>query len=975
VLPEDMTPSQLPEQPMLSSLPAITRDILDALPVVFWEVDLATGRYTFVSRAIEELCGYARWEWLRDERFWAACIHPADRARTMATCAAARQVGHGYDQTYRLIAADGRIVWVHERATVVRAAGEGQYVLRGDLRDISAERTLADECEALAQRLTEREKELAALHRIAGVLEDEGLERNAVLAKVVQTLPAALQFPEWAMARIVLPDCTIASPDFTPTPWRIAAPITTNPATGGSLELHYHSSSGTSDDVVFLDEERQLVESVAELIGGFLRRMEARGKLEFNEHRFRALVQHATDGVTILSADGTILHQSESVEQVLGYTPEELLGTNVFAHVHPDDVSRVMEAFASALATPRQRVRVEYRYLHRDGSWHWMESIGANVLDDPAVGGIVVTSRDITAQHTAEAAIRESEARFRGAFDHAAIGMAVVGEGRRLLTVNRALCALLGYEAHDLEGMTGAEISHPDDVELIEAHLERARAGLEDSFQLEQRYVHKSGATIWCQISSAAVRDETGQLRYWISQFQDITARKELEVQLSYQALHDGLTGLPNRSLMLDRLSQTIATARRNGNQLGVLLLDLDNFKLINDSLGHATGDEVLVRVAQRLQETVREGDTVARFGGDEFVIILGQVNDASNALEVAERILAVFSSPLEVAGRDLMMTPSIGIVVSRADEYDRHDLLRHADHAMYRAKAQGRAGYNLFDAAMHDAALQRLELEHDLRQAVDRQEFQLVYQPIVALQTGTVLGLEALTRWRHPRRGLVSPAEFIPIAEDTGIITQLGAWVVHEACRQLAAWLAVPGISNVPHVSVNLSARQFRQPDLVETIRSALAASGLPARALVLELTESDVMADAGDAIARLQELRAIGVRLAIDDFGTGYSSLAQLHSLPVELLKIDRSFVSQLGTATDSTPIVSATVLLARALDLTIVAEGVETPEQLAQLRGFGCEVAQGYLFSQPLPANAVPPILRRRLTSNDGTAVVNT
>jgi diguanylate cyclase (GGDEF)-like protein len=478
-------------------------------------------------------------------------------------------------------------------------------------------------------------------------------------------------------------------------------------------------------------------------------------------------------------------------------------------------------------------------------------------------------------------------------------------------------------------------------------------AGDISGYQMEKRYLHATGSAVWVSLSVSAVRDEDGTPLYMIAQTEDITEKKAVRERLAHQAVHDPLTGLPNRASFLNRLDLALDEAGRQRRRVGVLFLDLDHFKVINDSLGHEAGDQLLVTIAHRLRRILRPTDAVARFGGDEFTILCEDVADADAVMGLARRVLAEVSRPILLTEGEVFVTTSIGIALSGHDAETPQTLVRDADTAMYRAKDAGRARADFFDERVRARTLEHLHTGNALHRALARGEFEVRYQPILDLETGRVVRFEALLRWNHPERGLLSPIEFIGLAEETGLIVPIGAWVLDTACAQAARWCEQTLDGTPLGISVNLSPRQLSEPSLPGEVERTLERSGLDPDLLWLEITETALMHDTESAASALRVLRGQGIHLAVDDFGTGYSSLTHLKGFPIEALKIDQSFVKGLGRDAEDTAIVTAVVSLAHALGLGATAEGVETPEQLASLRTLGCDHAQGHLFSEPQSA----------------------
>jgi diguanylate cyclase (GGDEF)-like protein/PAS domain S-box-containing protein len=558
----------------------------------------------------------------------------------------------------------------------------------------------------------------------------------------------------------------------------------------------------------------------------------------------------------------------------------------------------------------------------------------------------------------------------RGTFDNAAIGMAVVSTDGSWLQVNEALCKLLGYSEQELRATSFQRLTHHEDLRHVQSYIQRVLEGYIQSHEQEKRYIHEQGYTVWVQWHVSLLKDsETGTKRLFF-QVQDISDRKRAEEKLT----QDTLTGLPNRAKFYDLLKLRVTRTQPNKDrQCAVLLLDVDRFKLVNDSLGNASADQLLIQIAQRVKTCMRQGDVLARVGGDEFAVLLDDVSGEEEASSVAVRIQQALAISFNLLGQEVYTTLSIGIAL--ASDYSEHvsDILRDAETAMHTAKARGKARHEIFGRDMHGELMSQLKMETDLRRACEREELFVDYQPIVTLENRTLIGFEALVRWRHPEFGLVPPKDFIPVAEETGQILRIGQTVLESACRQAREWLTTYPASPPLFVSVNLSVKQFNQPGLVENIANLLQEFKLPPRCLKLEITESVFSDNIEAAVGLLTQLRELGVQLSIDDFGTGYSSLSYLQRFPIDTLKIDRSFVTQMMENEENLAIVRTIVALAQNLGMDVVAEGVETEDQLKLLRKLECENGQGFLFSTPLGGRQLDKFIASYQIESEVTALV--
>jgi diguanylate cyclase (GGDEF)-like protein/PAS domain S-box-containing protein len=666
----------------------------------------------------------------------------------------------------------------------------------------------------------------------------------------------------------------------------------------------------------------------------------------------RTVVENSSEIFKIVDPDGTLRYASPAFERVLGYAPEEAIGTmNVLDLVHPEDLPHVLEETEKGLSKGGITTnKSEYRFRHKDGSWRWLESVGTYLLDDQAVRGVVVTSRDVTER-------KEVEERYRTLVEQipAVTYIDPVDDPDTSLYTSPQIKQMLGYTPQEWQTeKLWPKRLHPDDRERVLAADKRFEAGGGEPFREEYRLLAKDGSVVWVREEAVLVRDEAGGPLYWKGVFYDLTERKALEERLQYQAFHDYLTDLPNRRLFMDRLGQALRRTIRRHKRVAVLFMDLDNFKVVNDSLGHEVGDRLLTVVAQRLRRCLRPEDTLARFGGDEFAVLIEALDDPAQAVQVAERIAEELRRPFIMEGRDLYVIASIGISLGDARTHDTDALLREADTAMYRVKDAGGV-FRVFDPAMYERAIRRLEVENDLRRAIEEEEFVVHYQPMVDLQTGELWGMEALVRWDHPERGLLEPSEFVPVAEQSGLVIPMGEQILREACFRAKEWQEKNPRIPPLMMAVNLSASQLSRLDLAGTVERVLGETGLEGNRLTLDVTETVYVKVLAGNEAILDRLKALGVRFSIDDFGTGYSSLSYLKRLPADAIKIDQSFVKGLGKDVEDTAVIRMIIELAHTLGLEVIAEGVETEEQVALLKEMGCDFAQGYHFAKPLPPEA--------------------
>lgn len=667
-------------------------------------------------------------------------------------------------------------------------------------------------------------------------------------------------------------------------------------------------------------------------------------------------IEQSPFGIIVMDLEGKVEYCNRGFMDMSGFALADIIGVTP----HPWNPSETTEAIYRSLLSQQpmgDRWNGDVQCRRKDGSVYWERQVASTLRDAEGQNThLIVVKEDVSDRKLRRADYAQTRHLHEKALASSSNGIMITrsdADDHSIVYVNPAFERITGYRADEVIGLEGRFLVRDD---LAQPDLEHIRAALREKREgtATLRNYRKDGSLFWNELHIAPVLDLTGgATTHFVSVINDVSERVRYQHALEYQANHDSLTGLANRNLLNDRIEQAIAWAKRNEQVMGVMLLDLDHFKLINDASGHSAGDALLKDVANRLTACVRETDTVARLGGDEFVILLTDVPQPGDVDRVAEKILSALSRPIEVDGRDVFVTASIGVSLYPRDGDHGEILLRYADMAMYRVKEHGRNSVRQFIPEMGSTAISRLDMEAAMRRGLERGEFVLHYQPKIDIQTQRVVGAEALVRWQHPQIGLIHPIEFIRLAEETGLILPLGEWVIAEACRQQVMW-RTQGLPPLK-IAINMSARQFRQDDLTDRIAAIFTSTGVNPKLIILELTESMVMQDVDSTLLSLRALKELGVSLSLDDFGTGYSSLSYLRRFPIDELKIDRTFINDIHTNPDDAAIAGAIIAMARSLGLSVVAEGVENKEQADLLSTMGCSEVQGYHYARPLTVAA--------------------
>jgi diguanylate cyclase (GGDEF)-like protein/PAS domain S-box-containing protein len=672
------------------------------------------------------------------------------------------------------------------------------------------------------------------------------------------------------------------------------------------------------------------------------------GAVEAAESEVRRLLDELPEAVLLVDADGVVLSTNAAALAMFDLARREFVDTHLVDQASGEDQARlaaaIQRSFSGADVEPLQILMnaTRHRKVVVEATFHMPRH---HIEEERR---LVVRLRDVSEREQQSRALDQARRRFQQAFQSAPTGMALVRlDDGRIVDANQSLAEMLRRDVDELVGCTLREFTHPDDVRAAQPHRARLELGIVDSFRIDQRYRRRDGEYVWARTRVSSTEDDGVMLA--INHIEDVTEQRRAAEQLRYAARHDELTGLPNRSYLMHLLHDRLATAEVD--EVAVLFVDLDHFKTINDSLGHEIGDQLLQVVSERLRSALREGDVLARFGGDEFIIVM-----RGEPIDVADRLRRAVHVPVVVADHELFVTASIGYSSNYEPGMSPNDLLRDADAAMYRAKARGRDCVEAFEVGGYETGVQALRTSGELRRGLERGEVVPYFQPIVELTSGRVIGYEVLARWLHPDRGLLPPSDFLPLAEETGLLVELGSRMLRDSLAQLAHWRAAGYPFANCALSVNVGTRQLVDPSFYDMVVDALSETGIDSDSLWLEITETALLSDVKSATVALRDLRSLGLHLSVDDFGTGYSSLTYLKRFPIEAIKIDKSFVTGLGIESEDTSIVEAVVRLGQALGLSVVAEGIESPLQLSRLRDLGCDRGQGYLFGRPRPANLI-------------------
>lgn len=927
------------------------RSFIENLPVLCYAVKPHPPFSPIYVSPAFEMFGYPLEDWLSDPEIWLKVIHPEDRKRVFEQTKASTLTGEEVFYEFRVVCSDGSVRWMRDRGCLIRDKDGKVTHRQGVMADVTLNKHANEEVE-------KREK----LYRTLA----KSIPGTGVLLfdrELRYTLVEGEQLNRQDFSQELLEGRSIweAFPKEIASEW---ATYYERALRGEHVSFERKVENGWYQiDVLPVRDEGDDIFAGMVMWQDVTDRKRAVEDLLESESRYRNLFENANDIIYVHDLDGNYISVNKAGERVFGYSHEEALKMNMAQVAVPEHFDLFHKNLSKKVDGAAQQTAYEIDCVRKDGSRVTLEVNSTVIMKDGEPTAVQGIARDITDRKLAEAAIKESESRFRDLFENANDLIYTHDLQGNFTSLNRAGERITGYSREEALNMQISAVVAPEYIDFArEMTMRKVDGEVPTSYELE--IIAKSGHRVMLELSTRLIhRNGTPVGVQGIGR--DISSRRRAEEQLMHNALHDSLTDLPNRTEFMRHLQGAIDQSKADpGFKFAVLFLDLDRFKIINDSLGHVIGDKLLVGIAKRLRMCVRPRDIVARFGGDEFTILLNKVGAPDDVTLVAERLQRKLSAPFKFGNYEVFTSASIGIIVSDDIAREPEDFLRDADTAMYRAKESGKARCEVFDREMHARNMNLLQVETDLRRAISRNEFEVFYQPVFDLDSKRSQEFEALIRWKHPTHGYVAPKDFISVAEESGLIISIGRWILEEACRQTRVWQqTIEGFEDLS-ISVNLSARQLMHPALRAQVEEILAVTGLEAKYLKLEVTESTVIERSETALAVLSEMRELGLSLTMDDFGTGYSSLSYLHQFPFERLKIDRSFVDKMDHDPKSEAIVRTILLLGKNLNMEVVAEGIESTRQLELLRGLNCTLGQGFLFSRPLSA----PVAERFLIASD-------
>jgi diguanylate cyclase (GGDEF)-like protein/PAS domain S-box-containing protein len=939
------------------------RQLADSLPQAFWVVQLEPLRHLYVNHAYETIFGASRESLYRDSYAWFTYVIPEDQDQLAQFLERQRQTGESLSLEFRIVNGQGQHRWLSARVFVM-ADGQGRpFRSIGIAEDITANKQAE-----LALRKSEERWQFALEGNEDGIWDWDLATGTIFYSARWKTM---LGYNETDLGTDLSEWIDRLHPEDRDRVLRAAHHHAEGQIPKFHVEYRMRCKDGSYKWILDRGKviSRDATGQPLRIIGvhtDITARKQTELALQSERDLLNSVMNTSIAAITILDTSGQIVFANPQAEVILGLTFKDLVNrtynspewrcTDLEGGPWPDHC----QPFYRVITTGQPVHNVRHAIEWPDGQRRLLSINGEAVKDaEGTILYLVFNISDITDQITAEQALRQSDAHLRLIAENMSDLVCLHDPDGTFTYVSPSAEHLLGFSPAELVGQDPYQFFHPKDIPAIrQGSHQQALAG--QSVPITYRMRRRDGTYIWLETLTKPILAEDNQIIGLQTTSRDVTEDVKVQAKLTYDAGHDALTGLANRTLLLDQLDARLTANSPQTSHCAVLFLDLDRFKVINDSLGHHTGDDLLVALARTLSAIVRPHDLVSRLGGDEFVVLLTEVTHPNQAIEVADRILSTLEQPIVLRDRELFVTTSIGIAVATAHYQTGAELLRDADLAMYRAKSLGKARYAMFNPAMYSQVQREMHLEEALRQAIEHQAFTLHYQPIINLVTGEISGFEALARWPHPDYGFISPAEFIPIAEETGLIIPLGQWVLRTACHQFRQWQHQFACVGTMGLSVNLSAVQMRDVHLVEYIKSLLLHSGLDSRCLTLEITESLLIDSVEYNLEVLDQLRNHGIKLSIDDFGTGYSALSYLQRFPFSNLKIDRSFVMDLGSEAENPNLVKAILALAASLGLQPVAEGVETHRQLEFLRVNGCQYGQGFLFYRPMAAPEVGQLL---------------